>query len=658
MDEIVRPFAKSDATSDLSAEWLETDGLGGFASGTVSGVRSRRYHALLLVATRPPVGRLVLVNGFDAWLETTQGTVPITGQHYAPGVIAPENRAPIEDFTIQPWPTWRFSLRDGGILQQELFIPHGQPTVIIRWSIVGDAQGLKLHLRPLFSGRDYHSLHHENPAFTFEPSRQKDCLTWTPYAGIPAINLISNGEYDHHPLWYRNFLYASERERGLDYLEDLASPGIVHWDLSQADAVLVLTASDEYSHKAICRDAVCDFVDRIADDERRRRERNLHSRSADAYIVARAGGKTVIAGYPWFTDWGRDTFIAMRGLCLSTGRLDVATEILLAWAKTVSQGMLPNRFPDGGAEPEFNSVDASLWFVIVVHELLEALDRCGQSLPNEQREKLTNAVNAILAGYSAGTRHGIRMDLDGLLAAGEPGTQLTWMDAKVGDWVVTPRIGKPVEVQALWLNALWIGSQISQQWKSAYASGRASFESRFWHSEGEHLYDVVDVNHQSGITDATFRPNQMFAIGGLPLQLIDGDRARCIVDAVEARLLTPVGLRSLDSADPAYIGRYQGDVERRDAAYHQGTIWPWLMGPFVEAWLRVRGGTDEARMAARHRFLPGLTAHLDQAGLGHISEIADGDPPHLPRGCPFQAWSLGEFLRIQNTVLNPQDKDQ
>lgn len=644
--------------ADLSAEWLETGGLGGFASGTVSGVRSRRYHALLLVATRPPVGRLVLVNGFDAWLETAQGTIPITGQHYAPDVIAPENRAPIEDFTIQPWPTWRFSLRDGGILQQELFIPHEKPTVVIRWSVVGDAQRLRLRLRPFLSGRDYHSLHHENPAFTFEPSRQQDCLTWRPYAGIPAVNLLSNGEYKHHPLWFRNFLYASERERGLDYLEDLASPGIVHWDLSQADAVLVLTASDEYAHKEIGKDSFCAFVHRIADDERRRREQNLHDRLADAYIVTRAGGKTVVAGYPWFTDWGRDTFIAMRGLCLSTGRLDVATEILLAWAKTVSQGMLPNRFPDDGDEPEFNSVDASLWFVIVVHELLEALDRCGDSLPNEQREKLTYAVNAILAGYSAGTRHGIRMDQDGLLAAGEPGIQLTWMDAKVGDWVVTPRIGKPVEVQALWLNALWIGSQMSEQWKSAYASARASFEANFWNAEGEHLYDVVEVNHQSGITDATFRPNQILAIGGLPLQLIDGDRARCIVDAVEARLLTPVGLRSLDPADPGYIGQYQGDVERRDAAYHQGTVWPWLMGPFVEAWLRVRGNTDEVQMAARHRFLPDLTAHLDQAGLGHISEIADGDPPHLPRGCPFQAWSLGEFLRLRNTVLNLHERDQ
>ena len=373
-------------------------------------------------------------------------------------------------------------------------------------------------------------------------------------------------------------------------------------------------------------------------------------RAADAYLVRRGEGKTIIAGYPWFGDWGRDTFIAIRGLCIATGRLEDARDILVQWAGVVSEGMLPNRFPDQGDAPEFNSVDASLWYVIAVGDYLRAVERQPKLTLDCHTEKLRAAVEAILTGYHDGTRFRIHADTDGLLAAGEPGYQLTWMDARVDGREITPRIGKPVEIQALWLNALAIGAQFSPRWQSVFETGRTSFEARFWNADDDYLYDVVDRDHQPGTTDRAFRPNQIFAVGGLPLQLLSAERARRVVDAVEARLLTPLGLRSLATNEPGYVGHYGGGVAQRDGSYHQGTAWPWLIGAFVDAWLRIRGNSAEAKAEARTRFLPPLFEHLEHAGLGHISEIADGDLPHAPAGCPFQAWSLGELLRLEKLL--------
>jgi len=323
----------------------------------------------------------------------------------------------------------------------------------------------------------------------------------------------------------------------------------------------------------------------------------------------------------------------------------------VAWAGTVSEGMLPNRFPDNGEPPEFNSVDASLWFVIAVHEFRERVRRMPELLSPAQQAALDGAVDAIISGYAAGTRFGIHMDDDGLLAAGAPGVQLTWMDARIGDWVVTPRWGKPVEVQALWLNALGLGTARHPTWRSTFERGRAAFESRFWNETTGHLADVVDVNGERGTRDDTFRPNQIFAVGGLPVSLMTGSRARRLVDAVEERLLTPLGLRSLAPSEVGYQGRYAGGPSERDAVYHQGTVWPWLIGPFVDAWLRVRANNATNRRQARERFVQPLLDHLSQAGLAHVSEIADADPPHTPRGCPFQAWSLGELIRLDRQIL-------
>jgi predicted glycogen debranching enzyme len=636
------------------AEWLETDGLGGFASGPVAGPRTRRYHALLLAAQQPPTGRVTLVNGLDAWVETPNGFYPITSQRYDPDTVHPDGVRRLEAFEDEPWPRWTYVLEDGSRLVHELFVPHGAPVVVLSWRLLTPGPSIALAVRPFLSGRDYHALHHENPSLDFHAEVGEERVSWRPYGELPGVVAVTNGRYSHEPHWYRNFVYTEERARGLDFKEDLAAPGLLRFDLSQGEAVLILAADGLATIPA--RVSVAVHLAALRESENRRRAAfpsRLH-RAADAYLVRRGEGRTIVAGYPWFADWGRDTFIALRGLCLSTGRLDEARDILLEWAHAVSEGMLPNRFPDRPEEaPEFNSVDASLWYVVAVHAYAEAAqgrgtsgEPCRSCGGDSASACFREAVLAILDGYARGTRHGIRMDEDGLLAAGEPGVQLTWMDAKVGDWVVTPRIGKPVEVQALWINALEIGCGLDAGWRAPLAKARASFTARFWDAGRGFLADVVDVGHEAGAVDASFRPNQIFAIGGLPVPLLEGEPAARVVAAVEERLLTPLGLRTLAREDPAYRPRYEGGVTERDGSYHQGTVWPWLIAAFALAWIRVRGDTGEAKREARRRFLEPLLRHLDEAGLGHISEIADGDAPHEPRGCPFQAWSVGEVLRL------------
>jgi predicted glycogen debranching enzyme len=630
------------------SEWLEADGRGGFASGTADLARTRRYHALLLAAGAPRSGRFVLVNGLEASIETPDGRYPISSQSYAPGVVHPDGASRIEKFEADPWPAWTFHLGGGLRVTQEVFASRRTGATALVWRLPRRRLDVSLSVRLLFSGRDSHALHHENPAFRFQAQRRGYGWLWIPYDGVPAVNVATNGSYSHEPIWYRNFLYSEEKARGLDATEDLASPGTFRFDLSKGEAVVLLSTEPPAGED----DAVL-IARRLRIEERRRRFSfsSRLARAADDYIVGGGGAKTILAGYPWFTEWGRDTFIALRGLCLAAGRLDDAREILLAWAGRLSEGMLPNFFPNRGGAPEYNSVDASLWYIVAVHDYLEASDRAGRRVPEAGRNALTRAVAEILDGYSRGTRYGIRAETDGLLAAGVPGVQVTWMDAKVGKRVVTPRIGKPVEVQALWFNALKIGARLSPRPGGLAEKAAESFAARFWNQRGRSLYDVVDCGHVPGTADARFRPNQIFAVGGLPFALLEGERARSVVDAVEARLWTPLGLRSLAADDPAYVGHYLGGVAERDGAYHQGTVWPWLAGPFVEAWVRVRGGTAAVKREARARFLESLLEPMDAAGLGHLPEIADGDAPHAPRGCPFQAWSVGEALRLDRVVL-------
>ena len=654
------------APRDETMEWLEADGLGGFASGTVSGIRTRRYHALLLAATTPPTGRMVLVNGIEAWLVTPAGRFALSAQRYTTDVSHPDGDRRIVDFQSEPWPTWIFRTEDGTELSQEVVACHERGHVILRWRLrarplVGPEevgapslnptdQPVQLVVRPLLSGRDYHALHHENPGFDFGAAVTGARVLWRPYPGVPAISAVTDGSYRHDPAWYRNFQYDAERERGLDFTEDLASPGAFTWTLNGSAATLMLSPGEIDQDV----DAGC-----LLDLEARRR--GLFAaplqRAADAYVVRRGAGRTIVAGYPWFTDWGRDTFITLRGFMTLPRGLELARDILLAWAPAVSEGMVPNRFPDAGEQPEYNAVDASLWYVIAAHELLEAAGAGAIALCAFDRELLQRAIGQIVAGYRAGTRFGIRVNEDGLLAAGAQGLQLTWMDAKVGDRVITPRIGKPVEVQALWLNALRIAAVLWPEYCALYRHALASFQLRFWNERRGCLYDVVDVDHELGRNDPTLRPNQILAVGGLPYQVLVEPYASRVVDAVERELLTPLGLRSLAPGEPGYTPHYGGGVPERDGAYHQGTVWPWLIGPFVEAWLRVRGDTPEARREADERFLSPLRQHLGVAGIGHVSEIADAEAPHRPGGCPFQAWSLGELLRASRLVEDQIGED-
>ena len=606
---------------DRDTEWLEPDGLGGFAMGTASGIRTRRYHALLLSARTPPTGRMVLISGFDAWLDG----VPITTQHYAPDVDHPDGATRIMSFAAAPWPTWRFA----GGLSQELFVERTSSATVLRWSGAG-----QLQVRLFLAFRDYHSLQHES-AFDLTPGIQGGNVSWRPDPHGPAAAALTNGAYRHEPVWYRRFLYTVERDRGMDCEEDLASPGVFTFDLAAGPAVVVLRAGEELGVRAAAHAEV------LAGAERARRAAlpTPFARAADAYAVDRGSGRTIMAGFPWFTDWGRDTFIALRGLLLGTGRRAEAEAVLLGWAGLVDGGMLPNRFPDQDGPPQFNSIDAALWFCIAVHDVLQAGARPATATT------LQRAVEAVIDGYGAGTRYGIGVDADGLVRGGAPGEQLTWMDVKCGDWVVTPRRGKPVEVQALWINALRIAAGWTDRYAALERRATASFLPLFADPVSGGLVDVIGSD---GVADRSIRPNQVFAVGGLPFAVVDGAAAAGVLAVVERALLTPLGLRTLAPEDPAYQGRYAGGVLQRDGAYHQGTAWPWLLGAYVQAALRVRGDTAPTRAALRERCLRPLEAHLHVAGLGHVSEVADGELPHTPGGCPFQAWSMGEMIRIAN----------
>jgi predicted glycogen debranching enzyme len=635
---------------DVTAEWLEADAQGGFASGTVGGERTRRYHALLLVATHPPGGRVVLVNGIEAWVTTPNGNHPITSQRYTPDVVYPDGSMHLTRFSNNPWPNWRFVLAGGTEIVQELFVSRETSETVLRWRREGGSGPCRLDVRPLISGRDYHALHRQNPVCNLDSAVNGPSVTWRPYASLPQIAASSNGDYHVEPYWYRNFLYTAERDRGLDCVEDLASPGRFAFDLEQNRAVLTLG-----SRGIVDMDAER-HAEQLAETERRRRDSAARPffAAASCYVVDGSRGATVVAGFPWFTDWGRDTFISMRGLLLATGRLAEADAILLTWSGQVDQGMLPNRFSESDGAAEYNTLDAPLWFVVAVEEFLRTASAAGYQPRDEAR--LAQAVQAILDGFAAGTRHRIALDTDGLIRAGETGLQLTWMDAKIGDQVVTPRIGKPVEIQALWINALRIAGRWSNSWAATERIAHAAFRARFPNQENGGLFDVVDVGHQAGENDRRVRPNQIFAVGGLPYPVLEGDLARGVVDLVEQKLLTPLGLRSLAPDDADYVPRYRGGPAERDAAYHQGTVWPWLIGPFVEAWLRVHGQSETTKAEARARFMPPLLAHLETAGLGHVSEVADGDPPHTPGGCPFQAWSLGELIRVQRMLDDDQSQ--
>ncbi len=660
------------------AEWLEADGLGGFASGTVSGIRTRRYHALLCVARTPPTDRFVLVNGLEVWAKPagSDEEFPLSAQRYEPGVVSPVGFRWLESFSTEPWPTWIYKLDDRTRIEQSICVPRGYGACVIRWRILSKNKQVKLRIRPLLSVRNYHHLHHENGSFDFLGRPDGQAIVWQPYWGTPCVRMLTNGAYRHDPVWYRSFLYVLEAARGLDAIEDLASPGEVVIDLGQgvvrsdaqndrsqtpvSDQAWLIFSSNTPGTKDLPKGDAQTVGQALLEYEAARRDKQGTglARSAESYLVKRGLACSIIAGYPWFTDWGRDTFIAMRGLCLATGRLEEACRILVEWSRAQIDGLFPNRFADAGSEPEFNSVDAALWYVQAAHDFLTLARKSDtyQLAAGDERIIRRACVRALKA-YAKGTTHSIAMDKDGLLGCGQGDSSLTWMDARVNGKAVTPRVGKPVEVQALWINALLLARQDDPSFGAMAEQALDSFGKRFWNDKAGCLYDVIDVDHVPGRLDDRLRPNQLLAVGGLSHQLIEGQRAKKIVQRCQDTLLTPMGLRTLDPDHPDYVGSYIGDALHRDSAYHNGTVWPWLIGPFVHAWWRVQCATRSSKnkraalaAEARQRFLEPLMTSCMRDGLGHIAEIADGDAPHAARGCPFQAWSVGELLRLENLL--------
>jgi predicted glycogen debranching enzyme len=642
-------------------EWLVTNSLGGFACGTVAQANTRRYHGLLVAALQPPVQRVVMVAKLEALARYGGRTYELCSNEFADGTINPRGFELLSAFEDQDGlPVWTYACGDAR-LEQRIWMADGRNTTYVRFELRMASAPLQLELRPLCTYRDYHS--HAHGAWSLEAADEPGGCRISAFAGARAYRLlIDRGEFRREPDWYWSFRHRVEADRGLDALEDLWRPGTFRVSLESGESVtLTITADAEFDNPAVAlehesnrRRALLRAVPAGAPDWVRRL-----TLAADQFIVRRSGsdkapaGTTVIAGYPWFSDWGRDTMIALPGLALATGRTRDAAAILRTFAKHVSDGMLPNRFPDDGETPEYNTVDATLWYFHAIAAYLEA------SGDRTLLRDLYPVLREIIDWHRRGTRYGIRVDpQDGLLFAGEPGVQLTWMDAKSGDWVVTPRIGKPVEVNALWHYALtqlagWARTLKDTRSASDYsaAAGRAaaSFTQRYWYPAGGYLYDVIDgpsdlIEGDGRRFDPSLRPNQIFAVS-LGSNLLEAERARAVVDVCARELLTPVGLRSLAASDPRYAGRYVGDPQQRDAVYHQGTVWTWLLGPYALAHHKVYGDTAHALA-----LLEGLAPHLDEACIGTISEIMDGDAPHGPRGCFAQAWSVAETLRAYHSL--------
>lgn len=640
-----------DFTQALRYEWLETNGLGGWASSTVCGANSRRYHGLLVAATRPPTERKVILSRLDE-------TVIVGGKRYElgcnrfPGAVHPQGFTFLEKFEKDLFPTFEYRVA-GVTIRKTITAVYGENTTLIRYELSPLVSDLELELLPLAAFRDYHSLTHANGSAQTAVQFADGILSFRMYPDYPELFIAAPGaQFSSGPDWYYNFEYDREKERGLDYREDLFTPGTMRLNLSGRKSLTLIISTQNPSGRA---------PEELFQSERQRRsklitaipQKNFLRRTltlaADQFIVRRGADlRTIIAGYHWFTDWGRDTMLALPGLTLATGRIKDARKILKAFAEFVDEGMLPNRFPEAGERPEYNTIDATLWFFVAIYHYWKTTGDNSFII-----NVMLPVLSEIVEWHYRGTRYNIHVDDDGLLAGGAPGVQLTWMDAKIGDWVVTPRQGKAVEINALWYNALKIYACFLKEANRPTEAQRVAadarktklqFRKQFWMAEKGYLRDFID----GPVRNEDLRPNQIFALS-LPFPLLTGKEARSVLRTVQKYLLTPVGLRSLSPDHPDYQGHYGGDPFRRDSAYHQGTVWSWLLGPFLTALVRVRGETG--RREAR-RILQEFEAHLCQAGVGTVSEIFDGDPPHTPRGCIAQAWSVGELLRVVSEDIN------
>lgn len=648
----------------LEREWLLTNGLGGYASGTLAGTATRRYHALL-VAGLPRLGRVVMLSRVADQLHLPSGeVVRLSGEERTVG-LALHGVEHLVEFRLElGLPVWLFEA-DGFTLERRVILPYAQNTAHVTWRLLRGERPVSLQLRP-----GLHVRPHDAPVSAPMPhytlSTTEGRYEVQPGSELPAVRFEVRGRDAVFHLSRERVpevLYRVERSRGYDAQGDLWSPGAFEVALPPGEAVTFVASAEPWDvAEALSPEAALAA-------ERERRERLLEVApeaarrgaaaelvlAADAFVVtptgrvadaarSRAEGdqpRTVIAGYHWFTDWGRDTMIGLPGLTLCTGRLAAGGWILRTFAHHFREGLIPNLFPEGDDQGLYHTADATLW-------MFHALDRYVMASGDRATlRRMLPQLEEVVSWHQRGTRFGIAVDpQDGLLRQGAEGYQLTWMDAKVDGWVVTPRRGKAVEINALWYSALrllerWLteerGAAAARPIADAAARAREAFNRRFWYERGRHLYDVVDGEHGD---DAACRPNQLFAVA-LPHPVLDAARWAPVVEVVEEKLLTPVGLRSLSRDHPDYKPTYHGDLRTRDAAYHQGTVWSWLIGPFVDAWLRVHPG-EEPRA---RRFLDGLVAHLGDACIGSVSEVFDAEPPHTPRGCVAQAWGVAELLR-------------
>ncbi|MBI3637711.1 MAG: glycogen debranching enzyme family protein [Candidatus Rokubacteria bacterium] len=642
---------------DLAAaerlEWLVTNGLGGYASGTVAGLLTRRYHGLLVAALAPPLGRTLLVAKLDETVEYDGERFPLATNCWRSGAVDPHGYRHIEHFRLEgTTPVWRFACADA-LLDKRVWMRHGENTTYVRYDVRRGSGPLTLEIKALVDYRDSHATT-RGDSWRMRVELAPSGLRVTAYDGAASFYLLSDrGERSSAHAWFYGFDLAQERDRGLDDHDDHLHAGTVRASLSSGESLTIVLSTEAappldstaallarggYEAELVARwEAASPAVAKTAPAWIRRLVL-----AADQFIVRRPlprdpDGRSIIAGYHWFADWGRDTMISLPGLALATGRSDVAGVILRTFARFVAQGLLPNRFLDAGEGADDNSVDAALWYVEAVRAYHAATG------DEELLRELFASLAEIIAWYEKGTRYGIHVDpADGLLYAGEPGVQLTWMDVKIGDWVVTPRIGKPVEVNALWYNALRTMSALARHlgepastYETLAARTQSGFQ-RFWNVTAGCCFDVLDGPEGA---DPTLRPNQILAVS-LPASPLLPAQQRSVVDICARHLLTSRGLRSLAPTEPGYQGHYGGDPRQRDTAYHQGTVWGWLLGPFVLAHLRVYRDPVAARS-----FLEPMADHLMAHGLGSLGEIFEGTPPFRPDGCIAQAWTVGEVLR-------------
>jgi predicted glycogen debranching enzyme len=650
-----------DLTAAESREWLVTNGIGGYASGTVAGSQTRRYHGLLVAALQPPVGRTQLVSAIDEIVHYAGTDFCLATHRWAGGAVDPQGFLLLEDFHLAgSTPVWTYALADA-LLEKRVWMRQGENTTYIQYTLVRGSSALEMELKALVNYRDFHSLTHAGDwRMNIEPVEHG--VKVRAFDGAAPFHLKSSAATcEPHHEWFLGCFLGEETARGLNDREDRLFAALFRAKLEIGSSVVFVatTEANALLDGETARAERANYEVKLFQDWQAKNEAFAEEApswlwqlilAADQFIVKRSlpekpDGCSIIAGYHWFGDWGRDTMIALPGLTLATGRANAAKQILLAFSRYVDGGMLPNNFPDAGGKPEYNTVDAALWYFESIRQYFEATQDAVAL------QKLFPVLASMIDAHIAGTRYNIHVDpADGLLYAGAPGVQLTWMDAKIGDWVVTPRAGKPVEINALWINALEtmagfarLLAKPSEAYERLSAKARKSFQ-KFWNAERNCCFDVVD---SPGIgNDASLRPNQIFAVS-LPVSPLTPEQQKAVVDVCARRLLTSHGLRSLAPGEPGYAGHYSGDPRERDAAYHQGTVWGWLLGPFAVAHCRVYHDREAAL-----RFLEPLGRQIYTSGLGTLSEIFDGDAPFTPRGCIAQAWTVAEVLRAWKEITN------